>query len=98
MYVPLSDGLVVLGVEVLGEVVGQVFLARMPVDFEKSSFYLVANPKESHFHGARSLFLDGVVGDTCGGLVVAVDRCGWLFVTEFGKDEAEYYSFFDVHE
>jgi hypothetical protein len=69
-----------LGIEVFGEVVRYVFLAGVPIDFEELPFYLVTNPEEVDLHCLGSLFLDGVVGNALGGLVVAVYWCGWLLV------------------
>ena len=56
---------------------------------EMVSFYLVGNPEESHFHGSRPLFLDGVIGDTCGGLVVTMCRHWWLWMSKFLEYEAQ---------
>jgi hypothetical protein len=71
----------VFSVEVLGEVIGQVFLSWVPVYFEELAFHLVTDPKETHLHGSRSLFLDGVICNAGGGFVIAMHWCWWLFVT-----------------
>ena len=75
-------------VKVFSEVIGKIFLARLPAHFEMASVDLVGDPEESHFHGARPLFLDGVIGNTRGGLVVTMCRCWWLSMPEFLKYEA----------
>ena len=70
----------------------------MPVYFEAFAFDLVSDPEESHFRGSRALFFDGVVGNACRGLVVAVYWSWWLWVAEFGEYESEDDAFFDGHE
>jgi hypothetical protein len=75
-------------IKVFSEVIGKIFLARVPANVEMVSVDLVGNPEESHFHGSRPLFFDRVIGDTRGGLVVTMCRCGWLRMTEFLEYEA----------
>ena len=52
MEVPRSNGLMVGGVEVLGEVVGKVLLAWVPCDVKISKGNLVGDTEEPHFHGS----------------------------------------------
>jgi hypothetical protein len=74
--------------KVFSEVIGKIFLAGLPTHLEMASVDLVGDPEEPHFHGSRPLFFDGVIGDTRGGLVVTMCRCGWLRMTEFLEYEA----------
>ena len=65
----------------LGVIVTHVLKAEMPMDTELLAGNLISNPEVAHFHGARSLAFDGVVGNTGGGGVVTVDWSRWLGVT-----------------
>ena len=66
----------------LGEVVGQVVTALLPVDLELFLFHSVTNPVESHVYCLGSLLLDSVVGDALCTLIVGDDDGGWLRVAE----------------
>ena len=70
------------------EIVGQVFLAGMPCNVEISNFDLLSDPKEILFHRTGALFFNGIIGDGHCSAIVAVNWCGWLWVSEFGKTEA----------
>lgn len=63
-----------------GVVIAHVFTARVPFNVENSTLYLVCDPEISHLHGAGPLAFDGVVCDTSGCGIVAVDGCWWLWV------------------
>ena len=52
MEIPRLNCLVVFGIEVLGEVVGKVFLAWVPCDVEVPKGNLVGDTEEPHFHGS----------------------------------------------
>ena len=80
----------------LGVIVTQVLEAGMPMDTELLAGNLISNPEVAHFHGARSLAFDSVVGNAGGGCVVTVDCGRWLGVTEFVKDEPNYTALFGV--
>ena len=43
--------------KVFSEVIGKIFLARVPANLEMVSVDLVGNPEESHFHGSQPFFL-----------------------------------------
>jgi hypothetical protein len=61
-------------------VVCKVFLPRVVFDVKSPLFDYICNPKETHFHRARSLLLDSVIRDAYGGLIVAmycVGGWGW---------------------
>ena len=76
-----ADSLVVGGGVMLGVIVTHVLEAGMPMDTELLAGNLISNPEVAHFHGARSLAFDGVVGNAGGGGVVTVDWSRWLGVT-----------------
>ena len=40
----------VFGIKMLGEVIGEVFLARVPLNAKVVLGDLIGNPKEAHFH------------------------------------------------
>jgi hypothetical protein len=58
----------------------------------------IAHPKISHFHRARTLAFDGVVRDTNGCGIVAMDRGSRLWVTQFFEREAEDHALFAIQE
>ncbi len=66
--------------EVLHKVICQGFLSRVPSDVKELSFDLVTYPKEAHIHGAGAFFFNCIVGNTCGGFVIAMDGRRWLFM------------------
>jgi hypothetical protein len=51
----------------LCEVVGEVLRAGPPVDDELVLHHLIANPVETHVHGAGFALLERVIGDAGGG-------------------------------
>ena len=54
----------------LGEVIGEVLSAGSPVDDKLVLFDAVANPVETHVHGAGFALFECVIGDAgCGGVV-----------------------------
>ena len=53
--------LVMPTVEMLGEIVSNILLARMPLNVKIYLLDLVCGPEESHLHGLRALLLDGVI-------------------------------------
>ena len=82
MEVPHANFSIVLCVEVLGEIIGQVLLTGVPPKIKEHALTLVCDPEKSHLHAARPLFLDCVVGNASGCLVVAVDGRGGLLVPQ----------------
>ena len=62
-----ADTLVVGGGVMLGVIVTHVLEAGMPMDTELLAGNLISNPEVAHFHGARALAFDGVVGNAGGG-------------------------------
>ena len=72
----------VLRVEVLREVIGQVFLSRVPPEIKKHTLTLVRDPEKTHFHASGLLFLDRVIRNARGRLVVAVHGRGGLLVPQ----------------
>ena len=82
MEIPRANFLMVLCVEVLGEIIGQVLLTGVPPKIEEHTLTLVCDPEKSHLHAARSLLLDRVVGNASGCLVVAVNGCWRLLVSQ----------------
>jgi hypothetical protein len=63
---------------VLGEVVGLIGLAGLPVVDEVALVNLVADPVETHVHGFGAAFLDRVFGNAFSAFVVGLDGCGRL--------------------
>ena len=89
MKIEGANCLVMFCVKVFCKVVSQVFFSRLPRDVEIVACNLVDNPKEVLFHCARTLFLDGIVGDGNSGAVVAVHGRCRLRMSEFFECEAE---------
>ena len=75
-------------IEVLGEIIGKVLLASVPLYIKISHLDLIGHPKESHFHQSGALFLDSVVCYTSGCEVIAMDWCGGLPVAHFFKSQS----------
>ena len=96
--VPWAYLLVMLRLKMLCKIIGQVLLARMPLHVKRSIFHLVCDPKKSHFHSSGTLFFNCVRGNTSGCLIVTVHWCGWLFVSEFFEDKANYPAFLAIEE
>jgi hypothetical protein len=72
---------------VLGEVVGEIVDAALPMHVELALADAVADPIKAHIDGFGSLLLNCVVGNTHGAFVVSLDSCDWLGVAEFsGRD------------
>jgi hypothetical protein len=67
MEVPRTDCLVMSTEVVFTLVVSKVFFPRVVFDVKFPLFDSICNPKETHFHQARSLLLDSVVCDANGG-------------------------------
>ena len=88
MEVPRSDRYVMSCIKVFSEIIGQVFLARVPLNLKIVTVDLIGNPEEMHFHGARALLLDGVVGNACCRLVVTMCRRGRLGMSKFLEYES----------
>ena len=83
---------------VLGEVVGLVQTAFLPVDVELTLADAVADPVKPHVDGFGALLFDRVIGDAGGGAVVGLDGRRWLWVTEFFEGGADGARFFAVVE
>ncbi len=75
-----------LRVEVLREVIGQVFVGIDVSDSELSLTCAISNPVESHVHGFGAPLFDGVGGnfDCCS--IVSHDDDRILGVPEVGED------------
>jgi hypothetical protein len=83
---------------VLALVVSQVFESWVPLDVIRVLSYLITNPKISHFHASSALAFDGVICDSDGSRVVAMDRGFRLWMAEFFEGEAKDHAFFAVEE
>ena len=65
-----SDGSMMRRGEVLGVVVRDIYVAGCLKDKEVSLFDSVANPVETHVHGATATLFDGVIGNAGGAGVI----------------------------
>ena len=93
-----SDGAVIRGGEVFGVVVGEVNVARCPKNVEVTLADAVADPVETHVHGAAAFLFDCVIGDTIGACIVGLDW-GWrLRVSHGDEDGAEHFRVFGIVE
>lgn len=66
-----------------GVVVTHIFKSRIPIDMELLARNLVGNPKIAHFHRVGVMALNGVVGNSTSGGVVALDGSRRLWVAKF---------------
>ena len=96
--VPRPDLLMVLAAKVFCKTIGQVFLAWMPLDINKSPFNLVRDVEKLHFHRTGTLFLDRIVSNAYCGLVITMHWRWGLFVSQFLQNEATYFAFFAVQK
>lgn len=70
--------LMVLGRMVLGEIIGKIVTAFLPVDSELALADAIADPVEAHVDGFGAALLDSVVDDAFGTGVVSLDWSGGL--------------------
>lgn len=83
---------------VFGRIIGEIVLARAPVDVELSLAGSVADPVESHVHGFGTFLFDGAGANAhCGG-VVGEQGSGRLGVAEFLERDAKGTGFFSIVE
>ncbi len=75
-----------LRIEVLREVIGQVFVGIDVSDSELSLTCAVSNPVESHLHGFGPPLFDGVGGNSDCGSIVRHDDDRILGVPEVSED------------
>ncbi len=93
-----SDMLVCVGRVVFRGIITQVFLSGLIVKFEVLLSFPIKQPEVPHFHGSGVLAFDGIVDNADGGRVVDVNRCWWLWVSEFGKSETEDFGLLCIEE
>jgi hypothetical protein len=82
----------------LGEVVGEVVLARVPADGEVALADALADPVPPHVHGLGSADLDSGVGDPDGAPVIADDWSNCLWEAQIGKCVADALCVYCVEE
>ncbi len=70
--------------QILGHVVGYVFLSRDVYQVELVLAYSVPDPVESHVDRLAAFHFDVVVRQSDGGGVVAQDGCGRLQISQVG--------------
>ena len=75
----------------LGTTVSQVLVAWCPVVEEVLLGVAASEPPEAHVHGFEHLVHHGLVGDTCGSEVVALNGRGGLWPAHLDKSVPEGY-------
>ena len=90
--------LMVLGSMMLGDIVAEVFNARLPLDVNLCVFDLVHDPKVAHFHCTGALALDRVIDDAhrCG--IVTVDGSRWLRMPHLMQDDSDDFGFLHIEK
>ena len=78
MQVSGAHRLVVFGREVFGVVVGQIFVARSPMDTKLTLADTISHPVKAHVDGFGAALFDRVVDDTSGAGVVYLDGSSGL--------------------
>jgi hypothetical protein len=53
------------------------------MDVKKVVLDLIGHPEELHFHCSRTLFFDGIVGNTGSSGIVAMNWSSWLWMAKF---------------
>ena len=81
----------VLGGMMLGTVVIQVLVSYCPVVAEVFLGVAASEPPEAHVHGLENFVHQGLVGDACGGGVVALNGRGGLRQDHFDESVSEGY-------
>ena len=81
----------VQGGMMLGTVVSQVLVSWCPVVAEVFLGVAASEPPEAHVHGLEHFFHHGLVGDACGGGVVALNGRGGLMPAHFDESFSEGY-------
>ena len=87
VYVP--DMLVVLGREVLGEVIGKFFGSLLPVQAELVLLDSAAHPVETHVKGFGALPAHVAGEDSVEGCTVGFDWGGRLWLAHFDEGRAD---------
>jgi hypothetical protein len=67
----------------LGEVIGLIGSARLPVNNDMKLFDTFANPVQTHVHGFGAVTLYNVSGDYFGTFVVCLYGSTRLWITQF---------------
>jgi hypothetical protein len=70
-------------------VVREVFLAGVPTELVHPLGHFVTDPKEPHFHRARALAFDGIIGNAHGRGIITMHWGLWLGVAHVGQGEAK---------
>ena len=81
----------VQGGVMLGTVVSQVLVSWCPVVAEVFLGVAASEPPEAHVHGLEHFVYHGLVGDACGGGVVALNRRVGLRPAHFYESVPEGY-------
>ena len=89
LKVDIPYPLVVFGREVLGEVIGKVFISLLPVQAELILLDAASNPVETHVRGFGALPAHFSGEDTVGIHAVGFDRGGRLRVAHFDESCAD---------
>ena len=83
---------------VLGEIIGEIISALLPMDAKLALSDTIAYPIESHVNGPRSALFDGVVGNSIGDCIVSLDWGGWLGPSHFFEGGSNGATFLPVGE
>ena len=79
-----------------GVIVTHVFESGVSIDVELLASNLIGNPKIGHFHGGGALVLDGVVGNSGSGGVIAIDGSQQLWVAKVLESEVDDTAFLGI--
>ena len=79
-----------------GVVVGDIDVAGGPENVEVVLADAVADPVETHVHGATAFLFDRVVGNTGSTGIVGLHWCCWLGVPHGDENGAEHFGIFTV--
>lgn len=74
---------------VLGEVVRLIGFARSPVDLKLELIDPVADPVETHVHGAGAALFDRVIGNAFGTFIIGLDGGGRLWMAQFFQGDTD---------
>jgi len=72
-----------------GEIVSPVGIARLPENMKLALAIAITEPVESYVHSLGAFLFDHVIDDPTGGVVVSLQRCGRLRMTQFFQSSVD---------
>ena len=74
---------------VLGPIVGEILITRLPIHAELTLAFTVLEPVEAHVHCFGGFWLDFAVYDCISHSIVRVERCITLLMAKFLQNDSD---------